>query len=82
MSNNDSFIDEVNEEVRRDKLYALFRKYGWIGVVAVLADRRRLGLERIHQIRRPHQGAGLRRRAFWPRWRTTILPRVSRRLTR
>ena len=37
MSNNDSFIDEVNDEVRRDKLYAAFRKYGWIGLVAVLA---------------------------------------------
>ena len=37
MSNPDSFIDEVTEEVRRDRLYALFRKYGWIGVVAVLA---------------------------------------------
>lgn len=37
MSNPDSFIDEVTEEVRRDKLYALFRKYGWIGVVLVLA---------------------------------------------
>ena len=36
MSSNDSFIDEVNEEVRRDKLYAAFRRYGWIGVVAVL----------------------------------------------
>ncbi len=36
MSNNDSFIDEVTEEVRRDKLYAAFRKYGWIGVVVIL----------------------------------------------
>ncbi|MDR0810251.1 MAG: hypothetical protein LBE86_14180 [Gemmobacter sp.] len=36
MSNPDSFIDEVTEEVRRDKLFALFRKYGWIGVVLVL----------------------------------------------
>lgn len=36
MSNNDSFIDEVTEEVRRDKLYAAFRKYGWIGVVIIL----------------------------------------------
>jgi hypothetical protein len=36
MSNNESFIDEVTEEVRRDKLYAAFRKYGWIGIVAVL----------------------------------------------
>lgn len=37
MSNPDSFIDEVTEEVRRDRLFALLRKYGWIGVVAVVA---------------------------------------------
>lgn len=37
MSNPDSFIDEVSEEVRRDKLFALMRKWGWVGVVAVLA---------------------------------------------
>lgn len=36
MSETDSFIDEVTEEVRRDKLFALFRKYGWIGLLAVL----------------------------------------------
>lgn len=36
MSNPESFIDEVTEEVRRDKLFAAFRRYGWIGVVAVL----------------------------------------------
>ena len=36
MSNNESFIDEVTDEVRRDKLYAGFRKYGWIGVLLVL----------------------------------------------
>ncbi|WP_417250703.1 tetratricopeptide repeat protein [Celeribacter sp.] len=36
MSNTDSFIDEVTEEVRRDKLYATLRKYGWIGVVLVV----------------------------------------------
>ena len=35
MSNNESFIDEVTEEVRRDKLFALFRRYGWIGAVLV-----------------------------------------------
>lgn len=35
MSNNESFIDEVTEEVRRDKLFAMFRKYGWIGAVLV-----------------------------------------------
>lgn len=37
MSNPESFIDEVTEEVRRDRLFALLRRYGWIGVVAVLA---------------------------------------------
>ena len=37
MSNTDSFIDEVTEEVRRDRLFGLFRKYGWIGGVVVLA---------------------------------------------
>lgn len=37
MSNPESFIDEVTEEVRRDKLYATMRRYGWIGVVAVVA---------------------------------------------
>lgn len=36
MSSPDSFIDEVTEEVRRDKLYAALRKYGWIGVLAVV----------------------------------------------
>lgn len=36
MSNPESFIDEVTEEVRRDKLFALFRRYGWIAIVAVL----------------------------------------------
>ncbi|MFN0116445.1 MAG: tetratricopeptide repeat protein [Paracoccaceae bacterium] len=37
MSNNDSFIDEVTEEVRRDRLFALMRKYGWVGILAILA---------------------------------------------
>jgi hypothetical protein len=37
MSNNESFIDEVTDEVRRDKLFATFRKYGWIGIAGVLA---------------------------------------------
>jgi hypothetical protein len=35
VSNPDSFIDEVTEEVRRDRLYAAFRRYGWIGIVLV-----------------------------------------------
>ena len=37
MSNTDSFIEEVTDEVRRDKLYAALRKYGWIGILAVAA---------------------------------------------
>ncbi|VDC30554.1 hypothetical protein [Pseudogemmobacter humi] len=36
MSNPDSFIDEVSEELRRDRLYGLFRRYGWIGGVVIL----------------------------------------------
>ncbi len=36
MSQNESFIEEVSEEVRRDRLFALMRKYGWIPVLAVL----------------------------------------------
>lgn len=37
MSDTDSFIDEVNEEVRRDKLFAALRRYGWIAALAVVA---------------------------------------------
>ena len=36
MSNPDSFINEVTEEVRRDKLFGYFRRYGWIAIVVVL----------------------------------------------
>lgn len=36
MSNNESFIDEVTEEVRRDKLYGTLKKYGWIGILGVI----------------------------------------------
>lgn len=36
MSNPESFIDEVTEEVRRDKLFGYFRRFGWIGIVVVL----------------------------------------------
>lgn len=30
MHESDSFISEVSEEVRRDKLYATLRRYGWL----------------------------------------------------
>lgn len=36
MSNPESFIEEVTEEVRRDRLFAMFRKYGWIGLLLVV----------------------------------------------
>ncbi len=36
MADTDSFIDEVTEELRRDKLFMAFRRYGWIAVLAVL----------------------------------------------
>ena len=37
MSNNDSFIDEVNEELARDRLFGLMRRYAWVAVLVVLA---------------------------------------------
>ena len=37
MSNTDSFIDEVTEEVRRDRLFGYFRSYGWIPAVVIVA---------------------------------------------
>ena len=36
LANQDSFIEEVNEEVRRDRLYALLRRYGWIAVLLIV----------------------------------------------
>ena len=37
MSDTDSFIDEVTEEVRRDRLFGYFRRYGWVPAVIILA---------------------------------------------
>lgn len=37
VSETDSFIEEVSEEVRRDRLYKSIRRYGWIAVVGVVA---------------------------------------------
>jgi hypothetical protein len=37
VSESDSFINEVTEEVRREKLSGYLRRYGWIGVVLVAA---------------------------------------------
>ncbi|GGH26523.1 hypothetical protein SAMN05444007_10364 [Cribrihabitans marinus] len=37
MSDSDSFIDEVTEEVRRDRLFLLLRRWGWIGALLIVA---------------------------------------------
>jgi hypothetical protein len=36
MSQNESFIDEVTEEVRRDRLFAFFRRWAWLAILIVL----------------------------------------------
>ena len=36
MSDTDSFIEEVTEEVRRDRLYGLLRRYGWIAALVII----------------------------------------------
>ncbi len=36
MSDSDSFIDEVREEIRKDRLYRYVRKYGWIAIAVVV----------------------------------------------
>ncbi|MCF2872179.1 tetratricopeptide repeat protein [Octadecabacter sp. G9-8] len=36
MSNSETFMDEVTEEVRKDQLFGYMRKYGWIAVLVVL----------------------------------------------
>ena len=36
MSQNESFIDEVSEELRRDRLFALFRRWAWLGILIVV----------------------------------------------
>ena len=36
MSDTDSFIEEVTEEVRREKLFKMVKRYGWIAVLLVV----------------------------------------------
>lgn len=36
MSDSDSFINEVTEEVRRDQLYGYVRRYGWIAALLIV----------------------------------------------
>ena len=49
MSNPESFIDEVTEELRRDRLYGAFRKYGWIGGLLVALT---VGGAAVHEYRK------------------------------
>lgn len=36
MSESDSFIQEVSDEVRRDRLYATLKRWGWVAILLVL----------------------------------------------
>lgn len=36
MSDTESFIDEVSEEVRRERLFGLMKRYGWIAAVLIV----------------------------------------------
>ena len=36
MSDTDSFLQEVSEELRRDKLFRNIRKYGWVAILLVI----------------------------------------------
>jgi hypothetical protein len=36
VSDTDSFLQEVSEELRRDKLYRNIRKYGWVAILLVV----------------------------------------------
>jgi hypothetical protein len=36
VANQDSFIEEVTEEVRKDRLFAMMRRYGWIAILLVV----------------------------------------------
>lgn len=37
VNRNDSFIDEVTEDLRRDRLFVMLRRYGWIAAVLIVA---------------------------------------------
>ena len=36
MANSESFLEEVAEEVRRDRLFRFFKKYGWLFIIVIL----------------------------------------------
>ena len=36
MSNTESFINEVSESLRKDRLYAIYRRWAWVGVLIIV----------------------------------------------
>lgn len=54
MSDTDSFIEEVTEEVRRDRLFAIFRRYGWIAALVVVAV---VGLAAFNEVKKANARA-------------------------
>lgn len=58
MHNSDSFIHEVSEEVRRDRLYATLRRYGWILVAIVVVIVGGAAANEILKVRRAGQAEG------------------------
>ncbi|TMM54254.1 hypothetical protein [Sulfitobacter sabulilitoris] len=60
MSDTDSFIDEVNDEVRRDRLFELLRRYGWVAglVVALIVGGAAFSEYRKAQIRAQAEALG------------------------
>jgi hypothetical protein len=37
LSNNESFMQEVSEEVRKDRFYRILKKWGWVGIALIVA---------------------------------------------
>lgn len=59
MSDTDSFIEEVTEEVRRDRLFLLLRRWGWIGVLIVVLIVGGAAFNEIRKARAASQAQGL-----------------------
>lgn len=60
MAETDSFISEVSEEVRRDRLYAFLRRWGWLlgAVILLIVGGSAFNEWRKHQIEQSAQATG------------------------
>ena len=60
MAETDSFIEEVSEEVRRDRLFGFFKKWGWLIalVLTLIVGAAAFNEIRKSQTRTAHQAAG------------------------